>query len=37
MKKAWKKPLLVTMKAADLAKHIEVAARSIGCDFGDFR
>ena len=32
MKKTWKKPVGLTLTAAQLAKHIQAAARS-GCDF----
>lgn len=35
--KEWKKPSVVELSAEQLAKHIEAAARSGQCFYGDFR
>lgn len=35
--KEWKKPVVVELTADQLAKHIQVAARSGQCFAGDFR
>lgn len=36
--KKWKKPMILTLSAEELSKHIEVAARSLGhCAELDFR
>lgn len=32
MKKAWKKPICLTLKSNELSAHIKAAAHS-GCDF----
>ena len=35
--KTWKKPTITELKASQLAKYIEAAARSYQCLFGEFR
>jgi len=35
--KKWVKPVVVELSAKELAKHIQAAARSGQCLFGDFR
>lgn len=35
--KTWKKATVITVAAEQLAQHIQVAARSGNCGWGDFR
>lgn len=35
--KMWKKPVVVELTAEQLAQHIQAAARSVQCFFGEYR